>query len=95
MRKAGMTDEARVQTVGRLHRAGVRLVSGSDGGVSPSRQHGVLPEAVIDLADGGVSTADALARLPHWRPRHAVSMIGRVVSQPTSMLICLSSTVTP
>jgi imidazolonepropionase-like amidohydrolase len=36
-------------------------VSGSDGGVSPSRQHGVLPEAVIDLADGGVSTADALA----------------------------------
>jgi imidazolonepropionase-like amidohydrolase len=61
MRKAGMTDEARVQTVGQLHRAGVRLVSGSDGGVSPSRRHGVLPEAVIDLADGGVSTADALA----------------------------------
>jgi imidazolonepropionase-like amidohydrolase len=61
MREAGMTDEARVQTVGQLHRAGVRLVSGSDGGVSPSRRHGVLPEAVIDLADGGVSTADALA----------------------------------
>jgi imidazolonepropionase-like amidohydrolase len=60
MRKAGITDEARVQTVGQLHRAGVRLVSGSDGGVSPSRQHGVLPEAVIDLANGGVSTAYAL-----------------------------------
>jgi imidazolonepropionase-like amidohydrolase len=61
MRKAGMTDEARVQTVGQLHRAGVRVVSGSDGGISPSRRHGVLPEAVIDLVDGGVSTADALA----------------------------------
>jgi imidazolonepropionase-like amidohydrolase len=61
MRRAGMTDEARVRTVGQLHRAGVRVVSGSDGGVSPSRRHGVLPEAVIDLADGGVSTADALA----------------------------------
>jgi imidazolonepropionase-like amidohydrolase len=61
MRKAGMTDEARVQTVGQLHRAGVRVVSGSDGGVSPSRRHGGLPEAVIDLVDGGVSTADALA----------------------------------
>lgn len=61
MRRAGMTDEARVQIVGQLHRAGVRLVSGSDGGVSPSRRHGVLPEAVIDLVDGGVSTADALA----------------------------------
>lgn len=61
MRKAGMTYEARVQTVGQLHRAGVRVVSGSDGGISPSRRHGLLPEAVIHLVDGGLSTADALA----------------------------------
>jgi imidazolonepropionase-like amidohydrolase len=60
-RKVGMTDESRVQTVGQLHRAGVRVVSGSDGGISPGRRHGVLPEAVIDLVDGGMSTADALA----------------------------------
>ncbi len=61
MRKAGMTYPARVQTVGQLHRAGIRVVSGSDGGVSPGRPHGVLPQAVIDLVDGGVSTAQALA----------------------------------
>jgi imidazolonepropionase-like amidohydrolase len=61
MRKTGMTYEVRVQTVGQLHRAGVYLVSGSDGGINPSRRHGVLPEAVIDLVDGGVCTADALA----------------------------------
>jgi imidazolonepropionase-like amidohydrolase len=61
MRKAGITHEARVQTADHLHRAGVRVVSGSDGGISPSRRHGVLPEAVIDLVDGGLSRADALA----------------------------------
>jgi imidazolonepropionase-like amidohydrolase len=61
MLKAGITHQARVQTAAHLHRAGVRVVSGSDGGISPSRRHGVLPEAVIDLVDGGLSSADALA----------------------------------
>lgn len=61
MRRTGMTLEARAQTVGQLHRAGVRLVSGSDGGISPGKRHGILPEAVIHLVDGGVSPADALA----------------------------------
>jgi imidazolonepropionase-like amidohydrolase len=61
LRKTGLTYEARVQTVGELHRAGVYLVSGSDGGINPSRRHGWLPEAVIDLVAGGVCTADALA----------------------------------
>jgi imidazolonepropionase-like amidohydrolase len=61
LRKTGLTYEARVQTVGQLHRAGVYLVSGSDGGINPSRRHGGLPEAVIDLVAGGVCTADALA----------------------------------
>jgi imidazolonepropionase-like amidohydrolase len=60
MSKAGMTYEARVQTVGRLHRVGVHIVSGSDGGVSPNRRHGVLPEAVIHLVDGGLCAADAI-----------------------------------
>ena len=61
LRKTGLTYQARVQTVGELHRAGVYLVSGSDGGINPSRRHGGLPEAVIDLVAGGVCTADALA----------------------------------
>lgn len=53
----------RVHTVGQLHRARVYIVSGSDGGINPSRRqrHGALPEAVIDLVHGGVCTADALA----------------------------------
>ncbi|HEX5349516.1 MAG TPA: amidohydrolase family protein [Pseudonocardiaceae bacterium] len=61
MRKTGLTYEVRVQTVGQLHRAGVHLVSGSDDGINPSRRHGGLAEAVIDLVAGGVCTADALA----------------------------------
>lgn len=61
LRKTGLTYQARVQTVGELHRAGVYLVSGSDGGINPSRRHGWLPEAVIDLVAGGLCTADALA----------------------------------
>jgi imidazolonepropionase-like amidohydrolase len=61
MRKAGMSYESWVRTVGDLHRAGVRLVSGSDGGINPGKRHGILPEAVIHLVDGGVSALDALA----------------------------------
>ncbi len=60
-RKAGLTDQARAQTVGRLHRAGVHLVSGSDGGITPGKRHGILPEAVSALVDGDVSPTDALA----------------------------------
>jgi imidazolonepropionase-like amidohydrolase len=61
LRKYGLTAEDRFQMAGRLHRAGVRLVSGSDAGISPPKPHGVLPESVIELVTGGVSNADALA----------------------------------
>ena len=62
MRKIGMAYRCG-HTVGQLHRARVYIVSGSDGGINPSRRqrHGALPEAVIDLVHGGVCTADALA----------------------------------
>ncbi|MGH3359717.1 MAG: amidohydrolase family protein [Nocardioidaceae bacterium] len=61
MRKAGVTYEGRVRTVGALFRAGVRLVSGSDGGIDPGKPHGVLPRAVMSLVDGGIPASDALA----------------------------------
>lgn len=61
LRKAGVTYDARAQLIGRLHRAGVRLVSGSDGGINPGKRHGVLPEALVHLVDSGVSPSDALA----------------------------------
>jgi imidazolonepropionase-like amidohydrolase len=61
LRKAGMTYEAAGQAWAGLHKAGVRMVSGSDGGIGPHKRHGILPDAVIQLADGGVSASDALA----------------------------------
>jgi imidazolonepropionase-like amidohydrolase len=51
---AGVTPEqifeSRMGLIGRMHRAGVRLVSGTDAGISPPKAHGNLPEAVTDLA---------------------------------------------
>lgn len=61
MVRTGMTWEARLAAVGRMHRAGVQLVCGADAGVSAGKPHGILPEAVIDLVDAGLSTAEALA----------------------------------
>jgi imidazolonepropionase-like amidohydrolase len=61
LRKAGSTNQSRPQIMARLHHAGVRLVAGSDAGISPGKPHGVLPESLIHLADGGVSTADVVA----------------------------------
>ena len=61
LRKIGVTDGARAQVIGGMHRAGVRIVSGSDGGINLGKRHGILPESMIALADGGVSTTDVLA----------------------------------
>jgi imidazolonepropionase-like amidohydrolase len=61
MRRTGTDYEARARMTGALHAAGVRLVTGSDGGINPGKSHGVLPEAVIGLVLGGVSPIDALA----------------------------------
>jgi imidazolonepropionase-like amidohydrolase len=47
--------------VGRLHRAGVRLVSGVDSGIGPAKRHGTLPYAVCELVTAGFSVAEALA----------------------------------
>jgi imidazolonepropionase-like amidohydrolase len=61
MRKTGMSLGQRNQTMAGLHSAGVRIVSGSDGGITAGKPHGIMPEAVIGLVDGGVSLAEALA----------------------------------
>lgn len=47
--------------VGRLHRAGVVIVSGVDSGIQPGKAHGVLPLAVADLLVAGFTTAEALS----------------------------------
>jgi imidazolonepropionase-like amidohydrolase len=63
--KLGMTMEQVVQMrkrkVAQMHAAGVRIVSGSDGGISAAKPHGLLPVSVAFLAEGGVSTVAALA----------------------------------
>ena len=47
--------------VGRLHRAGVRLISGGDSGISASKPHGMLPQAIQELVLSGLSVAEAVA----------------------------------
>lgn len=61
MARTGMTLQARQEQFGRMHRAGVRLVSGADSGISAGKPHGVLPRAIADLVAGGVSVTDAVA----------------------------------
>jgi len=65
MDRMGVTAEeflqARWDFVGRLHRAGVRLVSGADSGIGPAKRHGVLPHAVRELVTAGLGITDALA----------------------------------
>jgi imidazolonepropionase-like amidohydrolase len=52
---------ARAEFTGRLHRAGVRLISGVDSGINPAKRHGTLPHAVLDLEAAGLTIAQALA----------------------------------
>jgi imidazolonepropionase-like amidohydrolase len=52
---------ARLDFVSGLHRAGVRLVSGVDSGIGPAKRHGMLPQAVCELVDAGLTVAQALA----------------------------------
>jgi imidazolonepropionase-like amidohydrolase len=63
--KLGMTIEQvmemRKRQVGQMHAAGVRVVSGSDGGIAAAKPHGLLPKSVAFLVEGGVSTVAALA----------------------------------
>jgi len=61
IRRLGMTWDRRLAHVTALLEAGIRLVSGTDGGINPGKAHGILPEAVIDLVDCGAPPAEALA----------------------------------
>jgi imidazolonepropionase-like amidohydrolase len=61
MRRTGMTMENRAAMFAELHHAGVVLVSGADAGISPGKRHGVLPEALVQLAQAGMPVVDVLA----------------------------------
>jgi imidazolonepropionase-like amidohydrolase len=47
--------------VAAMHAAGVRIVSGSDGGINAAKPHGLLPLSIAALVEGGIETVAALA----------------------------------
>jgi imidazolonepropionase-like amidohydrolase len=53
--------ESFVPILEHMHRAGVRVVASTDGGVAPGKPHDVLPHAVAFLAHAGFTNAEALA----------------------------------
>ena len=59
--RLGMTRDGPLAHVAELYRAGVTLVSGSDAGISPPKQHGVLLLALEELAACGVPNDVVLA----------------------------------
>jgi imidazolonepropionase-like amidohydrolase len=61
IRRAGFSFADRLAQVGELYRGGVTLVSGVDSGIDPVKAHGVLPQAIIDLAGCGIPAIAALA----------------------------------
>ncbi|MEU1587108.1 amidohydrolase family protein [Micromonospora sp. NPDC005710] len=59
--RAGLSAAALRDGVATLHRAGVRLVAGSDAGLGPAKPHGVLPETLVEYVACGMSATAALA----------------------------------
>ena len=78
---AGQMLQARSDFVGRLHRAGVRLVSGADSGIGPAKRHGVLPYAVCELVTAGLTVTEALATATSGAAGYAGSAGGRAGSR--------------
>jgi imidazolonepropionase-like amidohydrolase len=52
---------SRIEQLSRLRAHGVRLVSGTDAGISPAKAHGGVGFAVLDLVAAGYPVAEALA----------------------------------
>ena len=84
--KLGMTFEQVMEMnkrrVGQMHAAGVRVVSGSDGGIAAAKPHGLLPVSVAFLVEGGVSNVAALRRRPRLPRPRAASGTGRAGCGP-------------
>ncbi|RQX04069.1 hypothetical protein DLJ58_28520 [Micromonospora arida] len=59
--RAGLSEAALREGVATLHRAGVRLVAGSDAGLGPAKPHGILPETLVEYVACGIPATVALA----------------------------------
>lgn len=60
-RRTGLIPEHRFAQVTELHRAGVQVISGSDGGIHAAKPHGIVALAVAELVAGGIATDAAIA----------------------------------
>ncbi|GAA2656135.1 amidohydrolase family protein [Paractinoplanes durhamensis] len=58
--RAGLTQAILQDGVGRLARAGVRIVAGSDAGIGPAKPHGILPRTLAEYVVSGMTPAAAL-----------------------------------
>ncbi|MEU7654114.1 amidohydrolase family protein [Micromonospora taraxaci] len=58
--RAGLSEAALRAGTATLHRAGVRLVAGSDAGLGPAKPHGILPETLIEYVACGIPATAAL-----------------------------------
>ncbi|MGY1802309.1 amidohydrolase family protein [Blastococcus sp. SYSU D00922] len=61
LERAHMTWEDRYPQIAALHAAGVTLVAGVDAGIGPAKPHGIVAEAVAELARSGIPVPGALA----------------------------------
>ncbi|MFF0314185.1 amidohydrolase family protein [Micromonospora sp. NPDC005252] len=59
--RAGLSQAALRAAAATLHRAGVRLVAGSDAGLGPAKPHGILPETLVEYVACGIPATAALA----------------------------------
>lgn len=57
----GITEGSVRTHVGRMHRAGVRIIAGTDGGIATAKPHGIVHTGISGLAASGLSAAEALA----------------------------------
>ncbi|MDQ4068487.1 MAG: amidohydrolase family protein [Actinomycetota bacterium] len=68
---------AMMAAAGQMHRAGVRLLAGTDAGVAPVKPHGMTAYAVCELADKcGMSAVEALQSATSWAAE-ACGLAGR------------------
>jgi imidazolonepropionase-like amidohydrolase len=56
----GLTDHAMQAHIGRMHRAGARVVTGTDGGIAAAKPHGIVHVAIASLVTSGFCAVQAL-----------------------------------
>jgi imidazolonepropionase-like amidohydrolase len=61
IQRFGLTSEAVQAQIARMHRAGTRIVAGTDGGIATAKPHGIVHAAISGLVASGLCPARALA----------------------------------